>query len=307
MPFNPLDYPSVMAQPRLLTEASAWVEHIPFAFALVRMARPGVLVELGTYMGDSYCAFCQAVDEAGLETRCHAVDSWRGDPHTGGYPQQVLDRLRAHHEPLYARFSELVQSEFDAAVGRFEDGTIDLLHIDGLHTYEAVRHDFETWRPKLSRRAVVLFHDTREVQQDFGVYRLWAEVAAQFPSFEFEHGHGLGVLAVGPAAPEPLLDFLRTANERPAEVRGFFAELGRRLDLQRTFRAVVNGLHHQQGLVNQWKRHVGMPVEPASEQLEVALSNPLGYASYAIGEVLALANDDLRVRHEAATTAARPT
>src|SRR5512139_2792691 len=103
-----LDHFICYAQPRRLTDVSAWHEHIPFAFYLVDLLRPGLIVELGTHKGDSYCAFCQAVSELQLDTRCSAVDSWAGDEHAGVYGPDVLDDLRRHHDILYASFSTLM-------------------------------------------------------------------------------------------------------------------------------------------------------------------------------------------------------
>lgn len=99
--FNPLDHPICLHRPLRLTPFSTWQEHIPFAMCLVDLLRPNVIVELGTQGGDSYCAFCQAVKELGLSTRCYAVDTWKGDPDAGYYGPEVLADLRAHHEPLY--------------------------------------------------------------------------------------------------------------------------------------------------------------------------------------------------------------
>lgn len=231
--FNPLDHPICLKMPRR-NLSSAWMEHIPFAFYLIDILRPKVFVELGTFYGVSYCAFCQAVDELKLSTACHAVDTWRGDAHTGTYDTGVLDDLRRHHDPLYSAFSTLHQSTFDEAVKEFEDGTIDLLHIDGYHTYEAVKHDFETWKPKLSRQGVVIFHDTNERSGDFGVWRLLDELKGQYPCFEFKHGHGLGVVAIGEDIPPGLLPLLKAPQDEADLIREFFYELGQRVALSAT-------------------------------------------------------------------------
>lgn len=84
----------------------------------------------------------------------------------------MLEALRSYHDPRYGGFSTLIESTFDDALHRFADGSIDLLHIDGQHFYEDARRDFQSWRRKLSDRAVVLFHDTDVPDREFGVFRL---------------------------------------------------------------------------------------------------------------------------------------
>lgn len=222
----------VFTDPALVPANTAWGQHIPFAFWLVEALRPASLVELGVHAGASYCAFCQAIAHLGLPTKAYGVDTWRGDSHAGAYDDEVLDTLRAHHDPRYASFSDLIRATFDEARGHFTPGAVDLLHIDGLHTYEAVRHDFDNWLPAMSRRGVILLHDTTVRERDFGVWRLWDEVKERFPSFCFPFGHGLGVLAVGDDLPEILRWLLLRENRHDGDdaVVRFFSILGERLE-----------------------------------------------------------------------------
>jgi hypothetical protein len=218
-PFWPVDH---------LAEPDAWAGHIPFAFWVVDALRPRRLVELGTHSGNSYFAFAQAVDRLGLDTACSAIDTWRGDAHAGHYGEEVFRELSRYHDARYSAFSRLVQSTFDEAVQHFADASVDLLHLDGYHTYEAVAHDFDTWRPKLSARAVVLLHDTNVHERDFGVWRLWGELCARYPHFEFLHAHGLGVLGVGADLPASVTALWQATEDvtRAARIREAFARLG---------------------------------------------------------------------------------
>ncbi len=214
-------------RPQRLDRDSAWTAHTPFAHWLVTAARPRVLVELGTHNGVSYSAFCNAVLCAQLATRCFAIDTWEGDEHAGHYGQDVFDDFNRFHEQHFSAFSKLLRCTFDAALPYMPDGSIDILHIDGLHSYDAVRHDFDSWLPKLSDRAVVLFHDTNERARGFGVWRCFAELRQSYAGFEFIHEHGLGVLAVGRDVPVDVAALCGlTDSAEIGAVRARFSHLG---------------------------------------------------------------------------------
>jgi O-antigen biosynthesis protein len=213
--------------PEALIE-SAWHEHAPFAFWLIAALKPRQFVELGTHHGFSYLSFCQAAERSGLDASGYAVDTWRGDEHAGFYDDEVYTQLRDRHDRRYGGFSRLVRSTFDEALSYFAEKSVDLLHIDGRHFYEDVKHDFESWKNKLSDRAIVLLHDTNVRERGFGVFRLWEELREQYPAFEFLHGHGLGVLGIGTELPEALNLLFAAAPDagRSARIREIYARLG---------------------------------------------------------------------------------
>jgi hypothetical protein len=209
---------------------SSWRQHAPFAFWLIGAHRPARLVELGTHWGFSYFCFCQRAKSLRLPVRCAAVDTWSGDEHAGAYGEEVFGSVKSYNDLHFREFSSLMRMTFDEALPHFGDGSVDLLHIDGRHYYDDVKHDFESWTAKLSRKAIVLFHDTQVTQRGFGVHRYWNELKRHYPHFEFLHGYGLGVLGVGEdAADFPLL---RIGNESEAAnaTRHHFETYGRLLD-----------------------------------------------------------------------------
>lgn len=198
----------------------AWTEHIFFAYDLVAQLKPRTLVELGADRGESYFAFCQSALENGTGTRCFAIDHWRGDTHAGTYDETTFIEVEAHNRAQYSRFSTLVRSSFDDARDRFEPASIDLLHIDGHHTEEAARHDVDSWLPKLRPGGILLMHDVAMRGRAFGVWKVWAELAARGRSWVFAQPPGLGVWEKPPADRlPPLLETLfASPNEMQAQV-----------------------------------------------------------------------------------------
>ena len=206
---------------------NSWIGHLPFAAWIIAELSPNIFVELGTHTGNSYFAFCTAVSEVGLPTKCFAVDTWKGDAHAGFYDEGIFIKVNTHNQDYFAGFSRLLRMTFDEAISYFSNATIDLLHIDGLHTYEAVLHDFENWLPKLAPGAVVLFHDTNVRERNFGVWKLWEELKKRYPdNMEFFHSHGLGVLQLNNAPNGKRLAWLEPKSQEKQHLIQYFSALG---------------------------------------------------------------------------------
>ncbi|MBV9404769.1 MAG: class I SAM-dependent methyltransferase, partial [Acidobacteriaceae bacterium] len=223
----PFTLPSLSFSPRRYRPHGVgnWSGHIPFARDLIDWLRPGVLVELGTHFGESYFAFCQAIVESGTGTEAYAVDTWQGDVHTGAYGDEVFHDVESHNAEHYGAFSHLLRMTFDEAASQFENDSIDLLHIDGLHTYEAVLHDFETWWPKVRPGGIVLLHDSFVQHGDFGVWKLLAELRDRpLPVGEFVHSNGLGIVCKsGEQRDDGVVSILLGGDERlQASVRKYY-------------------------------------------------------------------------------------
>ena len=172
-----------------------WEGHRDFAYDLLQFVRPEHLVELGSQYGCSLFTFCQAVRDFKLNTEINAVDMWSGDigaEITGEEVYALVQKTAATYYPEVKL--NLFQMCFDDARPSFADNSIDILHIDGGHTFEDVEHDFTTWLPKLKENGIVLFHDVYS-PIDQGSCDHWEKTKKEYDCyFDFTHSCGLGIL-----------------------------------------------------------------------------------------------------------------
>ncbi len=205
---------------------SEWLEHAPFGFWLIDALRPRSIVELGTATGYSLGVFCQAVQSLQLDCRCYGIDQWQDYPDAKANGEAMFRAINDHNEAHYKSFSSLIRSNFEQARAGFEDGSIDVLHIDGFDSYKAALAEYTAWQPRLSESSVVLFHDTNGC--NIGVARLWQDLTRGHKHFEFLHGLGLGVLGTGQSFPEPVEHLFACANRPEAtnHLRLAYSQLG---------------------------------------------------------------------------------
>ena len=172
-----------------------WEGHRDFVYDLINFLKPKMITELGSQYGCSLFTFCQSVKDNNLDTKIRAVDMWSGDigaPDTG---EEVFALVNKIKDTYFSNLDiKLYQMRFDDALPDFEDGSIDILHIDGGHTFEDVDHDLKTWLPKLSEDGIILFHDVYSDIDD-GSCVHWRETKKKYSNFfDFEHSCGLGIL-----------------------------------------------------------------------------------------------------------------
>lgn len=172
--------------------ATAWRGLAAAGYEIVRHFRPRRMVELGSFGGFSTCVFGLSLKHHVPGGRLIAVDTWAGDAHTGSFGSSVFDQFQDFRRRLgLEEVIEPMRMDFAEAARRITD-PIDMLHIDGWHTYRAVTRDFALFRPLMAPNAIVLFHD---INAHFtGMRWFWRSIVRQYPAAMFPQSFGLGVI-----------------------------------------------------------------------------------------------------------------
>ena len=166
----------------IMSISSAWQGHRNFANWLTEHLKPGVTVDLGVDYG--FSTFALAERNPG---HVYGIDLFQGDEHagfrdTGEFVSDFKDRNGIENVTF-------IKGDFNQ-VAEMWVSPIDILHIDGLHTFEAVSNDYTTWIKFVHPNGVILMHDIvsfPDVKQFYNSIGL--------PKLFFVESHGLGVVS----------------------------------------------------------------------------------------------------------------
>ena len=197
---------------------------------LVAALRPGLAVAFGDAPGGAFAALCEAMRRFEIPGQACAVAAGLGEgrlgPGDGDAPADPPADPSAAAAARHGSFAETVRASATDAPHVFADGSVDLLHIEGLHARDALRAAFSAWLPKLSAGGVVLLSGIAARREGFEVRRFWEDAARDRPAFAFPHGLGLGILAVGPRVPDPVAALCALDPAAGAAITERFARLG---------------------------------------------------------------------------------
>jgi len=167
------------------------IDEAAYLYRLVRGLGPATLVEIGRYKGGSTLLLAAAMDPA---ARLHSYDLHREfdvghrGPEQDRYLAAALDRYG-----LQERVEMVVADSHTVA----HPGTCDLVLVDGDHSYDGARGDYEHWRSALEPGGHLLFHDAVErpfLNFEPGVARLVEEIERD-DSMLFSRRDGAGSIA----------------------------------------------------------------------------------------------------------------
>lgn len=60
---------------------------------------------------------------------------------------------------------QLIKGFFGDVSRQFKKLKVDLIHIDGWHTYKAVKQDYEDWLIHTHENTIFLFHDVQSFEE----------------------------------------------------------------------------------------------------------------------------------------------
>ncbi len=187
-------------------------EEILALLQLTRESSPKSILEIGTKNGGTLFLFCRVAHPSALII---SVDLPAGK-FGGGYPSwksPIYKSFAAKEQKIHLlRADSHEQATLDHVKSLLKGGSLELLFIDGDHTYDGVRKDFEMYTSLMGETGRIVFHDIvpGSLEKVGGVPRFWQEVKSKYNYQEIvkswsQGGYGIGVITLSARSNDALL------------------------------------------------------------------------------------------------------
>ena len=169
----------------------------------VKDLEPEKLMEIGTAKGGTLFLFCQV---ALSNAEVISVDL-PGGKFGGGY-SQVKSKLylafaKGEQQIKLIRRNAHEIGTLNEVKDILNDSQFDFLFIDGDHTYDGVKKDFEMYSPLVRKGGIVAFHDIvkQPAKSECEVNKFWNEIKTNYKFAEFvnnwnQETYGIGIIYV---------------------------------------------------------------------------------------------------------------
>ncbi|MBI3511417.1 MAG: class I SAM-dependent methyltransferase [Bacteroidetes bacterium] len=168
--------------------------------ALIEEIKPAVAVEIGTANGGTLFMTARL---SAPDAILVSIDLPEG-PYGGGYPESkvlVYRSFSCNEQKIeLVRDDSHTEKTFEGLKKNLDGKKIDYLFIDGDHSYDGVKKDFEMYSALVRPGGWVAFHDiVVHPDETTNVYKFWAEIKKNYEHREFvkdwnQKRFGIGVL-----------------------------------------------------------------------------------------------------------------
>jgi len=170
--YKDIDEAYELYMPQIRYEIEEFYIFLNNHYGLTPRSKPFNILEIGTKFGGTFYLWCTMNKSSGLNI---SIDMDDGGKHGGIGTEKMDERdewfkdrfnncyfIRGDSHSLTTKtklmkhFDPTITKPFDEL---FPEGILDFLFIDGDHTYDGVRKDWEMYSPFVSRSGIIAFHD----------------------------------------------------------------------------------------------------------------------------------------------------
>ena len=127
-------------------------------YLLSKNNKYNIIVEIGAYLGASSCCLAEGLVNK-KNAILYSVDTWQNDAMSEGN-RDTYNEFKENTKKYEDKIIEVRGWSYDVVdVIKSINKPIDLLFIDGDHSYEGVKKDWDLYSPMLTSNSLVVFHD----------------------------------------------------------------------------------------------------------------------------------------------------